>query len=93
MAELGERHGGRMAKDVCSMTFFSIYFTREPLLNYRSMASNNRALAHRVFLALLNEGYALSPGLMMNSLSLPMERGQIDGLVSAMARALDQATI
>jgi glutamate-1-semialdehyde 2,1-aminomutase len=80
------------AQVVGTGSLFSLYFTPELLLNYRSMASNNRSLAHRVFLALLNEGYALNPGLIMNSISLAMGIEHIEGLISATERAIHQAT-
>ncbi len=73
-------------------SLFSVYFTDEPLVNYRSLAGNDGGMAHRVFLSLLNQGYFLSQGLSMNALSLPMEDEHIDGLVSAFERAIEEST-
>ena len=72
-------------------SLFSVYFTDEPLVDYRSLASSDGAMAHRVFLSLLNQGYYLSQGLSMNALSLPMTDDHIDGLLLAFERALDEA--
>ncbi len=72
-------------------SLFSIYFTDEPLIDYRSLASNDSEMAQRVFLSLLNQGYFLSQGLTMNALSLPMEDEHIDGLLLAFEKALEQA--
>ncbi|MDE0428316.1 MAG: aspartate aminotransferase family protein [Caldilineaceae bacterium] len=72
-------------------SLFSVYFTEEPLVDYRSLASSDGAMAHRVFLSLLNQGYYLSQGLSMNALSLPMTDEHIDGLLLAFERALEEA--
>ena len=72
-------------------SLFSVYFTDEPLVNYRSLAGNDGAMAHRVFLSLLNQGYFLSQGLSMNALSLPMEDEHIDGLLVAFEKAIEQS--
>jgi len=74
-------------------SLFSIYFTAAPLINYRSLTSNDGAMTQRVFLALLNQGYFLSQGLGMNALSLPMTTEQIDGLIAAVDQAIDQARL
>ena len=74
-------------------SLFSVYFTDEPLVNYRSLAGNDGAMAHRVFLSLLNQGYFLSQGLSMNALSLPMEDEHIDGLVSAFEKAIEESKL
>ena len=72
-------------------SLFSVYFTDEPLIDYRSLASSDGAMAHRVFLSLLNQGYYLSQGLSMNALSLSMDESHIDGLVQAFEKAIEQA--
>lgn len=82
---------GVAAQAVGVGSLFSIYFTAAPLVNYRSLATNNGALTQRVFLSLLNQGYFLSQGLGMNALSLPMTNEHIDGLIAAVARALGEA--
>ena len=72
-------------------SLFSVYFTDEPLIDYRSLASSDGAMAHRVFLSLLNQGYYLSQGLSMSALSLSMDESHIDGLVQAFDMAIEQA--
>ena len=72
-------------------SLFSVYFTDEPLVDYRSLAGSDSAMAHRVFLSLLNQGYYLSQGLSMNALSLPMTKDHIDGLLLAFESAIEQA--
>ena len=72
-------------------SLFSVYFTDEPLIDYRSLASSDGAMAHRVFLSLLNQGYYLSQGLSMNALSLSMDESHIDGLVQAFEKAIEPA--
>ena len=70
-------------------SLFSVYFTGEPLVDYRILAGNDGAMAHRVFLSLLNQGYFLCQGLSMNALSLPMEEEHIDGLLLAFEEAIE----
>lgn len=79
---------GVHAQAVNTDSVFSIYFVEGKLETYRDLARANQTLSHRVFLALLQEGYFLSPTLTMCALSLPMEEGHITGLVSAMEKAL-----
>jgi glutamate-1-semialdehyde 2,1-aminomutase len=101
--QLGERlrnglnelfsHKDVAAQAVGTGSLFSIYFTDRAIVDYRSMATNDRVMANRLFLALLMEGYALNPGLIMNSISLPMEIDQVDGLIAATATALDRVAM
>ena len=69
-------------------SLFSIHFSREPVVDYRSLARADKALANRAFLSLLEQGYYLSQGLTMSALSLPMEPRHIDGLIDAVGRAI-----
>lgn len=78
---------------VCTGSVFSIHFTDEDVVNYRTLARTDKEMAYRVFLALLERGYFLSHGLMMNALSLPMEAGHMDGLVEAMEEAVAQVAV
>ncbi|MEM7537376.1 MAG: aspartate aminotransferase family protein [Chloroflexota bacterium] len=71
-------------------SLFSIYCTDEPLVNYRNTKRNDSTVAHQLFLSLLNQGYFLSQGLIMNSLSLPMQTPHVDGLIAAMEKAIDE---
>jgi len=80
------------AQMVHNGSVFSIYFTDAELRSYRDLAAVDRSLASPVFLALLEEEYFLSHGLGMCALSLPMEDGHIDGLVTAMQRAIERAS-
>lgn len=70
-------------------SLFSIYCADQPVVNYRSAKKNDGAMAHQIFLSLLNQGYFLSQGLMMNALSLPMKDKHIDGLIEAVSRAVN----
>ena len=74
-------------------SLFSVYFTDEPLVDYRSLADNDGEIGHRVFLSLLNQGYFLSQGLSMNALSLPRENEHIDGLMSAFEKAIEESRL
>ncbi|NKB70654.1 MAG: aminotransferase class III-fold pyridoxal phosphate-dependent enzyme [Candidatus Latescibacteria bacterium] len=78
------------ARAVITGSVFSIHFTDQPLTDYRSLAQTDTERAHRVFLALLNQGYFLSQGLGMCALSTPMQADDIDALVEAVEQALDQ---
>lgn len=82
------RQRGVAAQVVGASSLFSIHFSAEPMVNYRSLARSDKAAARRVFLALLDQGCYLSPGLTMNALSLPMTGSHIDVLVAAVSRAL-----
>ena len=88
--ELSERVGVPF-QGVALGSLFSVYFTDEPLIDYRSLASSDSAMAQRVFLSLLNQGYYLSQGLSMNALSLPMTEEHIDGLLLAFEEAIEQS--
>ncbi len=79
------------AKAVNTGSVFSIHFTGEDLINYRSLARTDKAIAHRVFLSLLEQGYFLSHGLSMNALSLPTETSHVEGLIDAVEKAVEQA--
>jgi glutamate-1-semialdehyde 2,1-aminomutase len=64
-------------------SLFSIHFTREPVVDYRSAARADKAMARRLFLALMDKGYYMSQGVSMCAISLPMQNDHIDGLVEA----------
>lgn len=70
---------------------FSIAFTGHELKSYRQLATSDGAMAHRMHLALLEEGYLMSHTMGMNSLSLAMDKSHIDGLIAAFDRALKRA--
>ncbi len=82
---------GIPARTVNTGSVFSIYFLEGKVENYRDLTRNDRALSHRVFLALLEEGYFLNHTLTMCGLSLPMNERHITGLVEAIENALDKA--
>ena len=69
----------------CTGSVFSIHFTDEEVVNYRSLTRTDKRFAYRVFLSLLEQGYSLNPGLAMCALSLPMNTGHVDGLIDAIA--------
>ena len=79
------------ARAVNTGSVFSIHFTSEDLVNYRNLARTDKVMAHRVFLALLKEGYFLSHGLTMNAISLPTEVSHVDGLIEAIGHAVERA--
>lgn len=79
------------AQAVNTGSVFSIHFTDGPLTTYRSLARADGDRAHRVSLALLEQGYFLSHGLTMNALSLPMDTGHVDGLIDAVEKAVERA--
>ena len=79
------------ARAVGNGSVFSIHFRSEELTNYRSLARTDKAMAHRVFLALLERGYFLSHGLRMNALSLSMDASHVDGLIDAVESAVERA--
>ncbi len=80
------------AQTVNTGSVFSVYFSSEKVVNYRTMARADKAMSHRVYLALLAEGYFLSHGLTMNAFSLPTEESHIDGLIEAVGRAVKRAS-
>ena len=80
---------GIAAQAVGTGSLFSVYFTGEEIVNYRSLAGADKEMAHRVFLGLLEEGYFPSSGLSMSALSLPMEARHVDGLVKAMEKTVE----
>ena len=71
-------------------SLFSIHFTQEPVVDYRSLARTDKQKAQQVFLSLLAQGYYLNSALTMCALSLPMKDSHVDGLIAAVARALDE---
>ena len=76
---------------VVAGSLFAIHFTEEEVADYRSFARADKQLAHRVFLALIEEGYYLSHWLGFNALSLPMDESHVDGLVAGLERAIGRA--
>lgn len=71
-------------------SLFSLHPTDRPPTDYRQVATANRSSVLPVFHSLLQQGYYLSHGLMMNALSLPMQMEHVDGLVEAVGVALEQ---
>jgi glutamate-1-semialdehyde 2,1-aminomutase len=76
------------AQAVGTGSLFSIHFSCDPVVDYRSQARTDRAQSSRVFFSLLEQGYYLSQGLTMSALSLSMEPRHIDGLIEAVGRAI-----
>lgn len=71
-------------------SLFSLQFTTERVVNYRSLASTDKDLQRTMFLGLLNEGFLLSPSCAGN-ISAAMTAAEIDDLVAAVGRVLDRA--
>ncbi len=71
-------------------SLFTIQFTTEPIVDFRSLESSDTTLQQTVFIGLLNEGYALSPQCAGNvSAALTVE--EIDDFVAALGRVLERA--
>ena len=69
-----------------------VYFTDQPIVDYRAAATSDRALAQRLGLALLLEGYNAGGGLGL-TISSPMETGHVDGYLVAVERVLAQEDV
>ena len=69
-------------------SLFSIHFSGETMVNYRHLARTDKAAAHRLLLGLIEQGYFLGNGLLMNAVSAPMDEGHVDGLIAAVGRAI-----
>jgi len=76
------------AQAVHNGAVFSIHFTKDELINYRSIAAADKTMSYPIFLSLLEEGYLLSYGMAMNSISLPTRERDIDGLIAAFGRLI-----
>lgn len=77
------------AQVVCTGSVFSIYFTSDPIANYRDLAQTDKEPLYPLFLSLIEQGYFLGgPGLGMCALSTPMDTSDIDGLIAAVKHAL-----
>ncbi len=81
---------GAVATTVASGSTFSIYFTKGPVRTYRAVAAADKGPVSGMYLSLLNRGYYLSNGLVMNCLSAAMDETHVDGLVGAVAEALEE---
>ena len=101
LAELAEllRQGVRM---VCSElerpvvvtgigSLFGIHFTDQPIRHYRDIATTDKALAERVFLGMLNEGFLLAPNL-VGATSMALGESEMDAFVRAFRRVLTRQT-
>ncbi len=103
LSRLGERlrnglndllsHQGVVAQAVGVGSTFSIYFVEGEIRNERDLARNDGAMAYRVFLALLEQGYFLGHTLSMCCLSLPMQEIHVDGLIEATGKAAERAAL
>jgi glutamate-1-semialdehyde 2,1-aminomutase len=97
---LGERleHGLRdefarhalAAQVVRAGSLFSIDFSADPVVDYRSLARADKTLAQRLFIALLARGQYMSQGLTMSALSVPMTVAHVDWLVAAIGQSLSE---
>ena len=79
------------AQTVVTGSVFGIHFGINRLENYRDFARADKAMAHTMFLSLINQGYFLAQGLSMCAISLPTQQSHIDGLISAVGNAIDEA--
>lgn len=69
-------------------SLFGIYFTEEPVTNYRVAARSNPSMVSPTFLSLLEQGFFLSKTLCMNGLSLQIGPEHIDSLIEAFRKAV-----
>ena len=68
-------------------SLFGIHFTGQPIRHYRDIAASDKALAERVFLGMLNEGFLLAPNL-VGAMSLALGEIEVDAFVRAFRRVL-----
>ena len=68
-------------------SLFGIHFTGQPIRHYRDIAAADKALAERVFLGMLNEGFLLAPNL-VGAISLALGEIEVDAFVRAFRRVL-----
>ncbi|MDP6040594.1 MAG: aspartate aminotransferase family protein, partial [Candidatus Latescibacteria bacterium] len=80
------------AQTVLTGSVFGFHLGIDQLHNYRDVAQADKKLAHTMFLSLLNQGYFLGQGLAMCAISLPTQNKHIDGLISAVGNAIEEAT-
>ena len=83
------RRTGARAQVVVLGSLFSVHFRVDDLVDYRDMARRDTAMAQRMYLSLLEQGYFLNRWLTMNAISAAMDESHIDGLVVAFERAVD----
>ena len=71
-------------------SLFSIQFTTEQIVDYRSLESADTTLAAHMFIGMLNEGFALSTQCDGN-ISAVITLEQVDDFVAAVGRVLERA--
>lgn len=71
-------------------SLFSLQFTTERIVDYRSLQSTDKTLRHMVFIGMLNEGYALSPECSGN-VSAVLTEQEIHDFTAALGRVLERA--
>ena len=72
-------------------SLFGIHFTDQPIRHYRDIATTDKALAERVFLGMLNEGFLLAPNL-VGATSMALGEVEVDAFVRAFRRVLTRQT-
>ena len=72
-------------------SLFGIHFGSGPLHNYRDIATTDKALAGRVFIGMLNEGFLLAPNL-VGAVSTELGEVEIDAFVRGFKRVLQRQT-
>jgi len=72
-----------------SGSLFNVYFSDQPVTDYRSRVASSSREEQRLFHLLLNEGVRLSPGL-MGAVSTPMTESEVDGFVDALGSAVER---
>ena len=71
-------------------SLFSLHFTTERVRDYRTAATNDLEMQHRLFIGLLNEGFALSTRC-AGCTSAAHTTEDVDALVAAVGRVLGRA--
>ncbi len=70
-------------------SLFGIHFGSGPLHNYRDIAATDKALAGRVFIGMLNEGFLLAPNL-VGAVSTELGEVEVDAFVRGFKRVLQR---
>lgn len=71
-------------------SLFSLQFTADQIVDYRSLESADKTLEAHMFIGMLNEGFALSTQCAGN-ISTVITPEQVDEFVAAVGRVLERA--
>ncbi len=68
-------------------SLFGIHFSKENIVGYRDIATEDPAFRHQVFLGLMNEGILMAPNL-VGAISTALGEAEADSFVNAFRRVL-----